>query len=291
MNELIDLHVHTTASDGTMTPRDLVLYAASKGLKAVAVTDHDTVGGVAEALEAGKEAGLKVVPGVEISVDYPGEMHILGYFIDYKDPRLTEGLDRLRQFRENRNPLIVEKLRELGFDITMQEVINAAGGNIVGRPHFAAVMVRKGHVKDTKEAFENYLAAGKPAYVKKDRLTPREGIELITGAGGVPVLAHPKYLRFEEGRDLVNLIGELKELGLRGLEVYYSEHSTDETERFHRLAVVNDLIITGGTDFHGTNKADIEIGIGRGNLAVSYDLLDQFKKLQKFRKNTKKVQQ
>lgn len=281
MNELIDLHVHTTASDGTMTPRELVFYAAAKGLKAVAVTDHDTVDGVAEALDAGKEAGIKVVPGVEIGVDYPGEMHILGYFIDYKNPRLVEGLEKLRLFRENRNPQMVEKLREIGFDITMEEINDAAGGNIIGRPHFASVLVRKGYVKDNKEAFELYLAAGKPAYVKKDRLTPKEGIELITGAGGIPVLAHPKYLRVDEGRELGHLINELKQYGLQGIEVYYSEHSIEETERFYRLAVANNLIITGGTDFHGTNKADIEIGIGRGNLAVSYDLMEQFKKLQK----------
>lgn len=279
--ELIDLHVHTTASDGTLTPRQLVLYAATKGLKAVAITDHDTIDGVAEALEAGEEVGIKVIPGVEISVDCNGEMHILGYFIDYKNPRLTEGLNRLKMFRENRNPAIVEKLRGLGFDITMQEVINAAGGKIIGRPHFAAVMLQKGYVKDNKEAFELYLAAGKPAYVKKDKMTPREGIELITGAGGIPVLAHPKYLRVEEGRELGDLISELKDYGLQGIEVFYTEHSTEESDNFYKLALVNKLIITGGTDFHGANKPDIEIGTGRGGLAVNYDLMEQFKKLQK----------
>ncbi|HWI54590.1 MAG TPA: PHP domain-containing protein [Desulfobacteria bacterium] len=280
MKNLIDLHVHSTASDGTMTPRELVFHAAARGLKAVALTDHDTVDGIAEAEAAGREAGIEVIPGVEIGVDYFGEMHILGYFINYSDPVLVEGLKKARSYRDERNPKMVEKLRELGFDVTMEEITDASEGKVIGRPHFAAVLVKKGYVRDTAEAFERYLGAGKAAYVKKDRLTPRQGIELIASSGGVPVLAHPKYLRIGDGQDLDGLVKELVSYGLRGMEVYYSEHSPEETGRFYKVAADNNLIITGGTDFHGSHKPEIEIGRGKGNLEVSYDLLKQFKKLQ-----------
>lgn len=280
MSDLIDLHVHSTASDGTMSPRELVFYAASRGLKAVALTDHDTIDGVADAEAAGLEAGIEVIPGVEISVDYPGEMHILGYYIKYDDPILVDGLAQLRSYREERNPKIIEKLRELGFDISMEEVTEASGGKVVGRPHFASVLVKKGYVRDTAEAFDLYLGSGKPAYFKKDKFTPREGIELIQSSGGVPVLAHPKYLLTGGGGNLGALIRELKKYGLQGIEVYYSQHSPDETDRFYKMAMDNNLIITGGTDFHGAHKPDIEIGRGRGNLAVNYGLLEQFKKFQ-----------
>ncbi len=280
MKDLIDLHVHSTASDGTMTPRELVFHAASRGLKAVALTDHDTVDGVAEAEAAGREADIVVIPGVEIGVDYSGEMHILGYFINYNDPVLVDGLKKVRSYRDERNPQMVEKLRKMGFDITMEEVTDASEGKVIGRPHFAAVLVKKGYVRDTAEAFDLYLGAGKPAYVKKDRLSPRQGIELIKSSGGVPVLAHPKYLRTGGGLDLDGLMHELMSYGLQGIEVYYTEHSPEETDRFYKLASDNNLIITGGTDFHGSHKPGIEVGIGRGNLAISYELLKQFKKLQ-----------
>lgn len=280
MTDLIDLHVHSTASDGTMSPRELVFHAAAKGLKAIALTDHDTVDGVAEAEAAGREASVEVIPGVEIGVDYFGEMHILGYFINYNDPVLVSGLKRVRSYRDERNPQMAEKLRKLGFDINMQEVADASEGKVVGRPHFASVLVKKGYVKDNAEAFNLYLGAGKPAYVKKDKLTPQQGIELIKAAGGLPVLAHPKYLRTGGKQDLDGLVRELGSYGLQGIEVYYSEHTPEETDSFFKLAQENKLIITGGTDFHGANKPEVEIGTGRGSLAVSYDLLKQFKKLQ-----------
>ncbi len=275
---LIDLHAHTTASDGTLAPAELVRYAAARGLRAVAVTDHDTVDGLTEALGAGEETGLEVVPGVEISVDYPrGEMHILGYFIDPKNGELLAGLELMRGYRDRRNPLMAEKLRQLGFDITMEEVTAAAGGGIVGRPHFASVMKEKGYVGDYSEAFEKYLGAGRPAYVKKERFTPREGIELILDAGGIPVLAHPKYLD-SGGGQLDGLVRVLMGYGLKGLEVYYSTHTLMETDRYRAIADRHGLLATGGTDFHGASKPDIEIGTGDGSLAVGYDVLEKLKK-------------
>lgn len=274
---LIDLHVHTTASDGTYTPREIVKYALQQGIKALAITDHDTIDGVEEALAASQEFGVEVIPGVEIGVDYPGEMHILGYYLDYQNKQLNDGLRLLLQYRDMRNPQMIKKLNELGFDITMKEVKQAAGGEVIGRPHIADVLVTKGFVKDNKEAFEKYLAAGKPAYVPKDRLTPQEGIELITAAGGIPVLAHPKYLDIEEGKSLKELVLSLKEFGLKGIEVYYTTYSQVETAMYLELAENCGLLPTGGTDFHGKNKPEILLGRGEGNLNIPYSILENLK--------------
>lgn len=274
---LIDLHVHTKASDGTMTPAEVVFHAVGKGLQAIAITDHDTIDGVDQAVRAGRELDLEVVPGVEVSVDYNnGEMHILGYFVDVHSPELQKNLDLLLQYRDERNPRMVEKLRSLGFDITMDEIVEAAAGGVVGRPHFAAVMQKKGYVNSFEQAFDWYLGTGKAAYVKKERLTPKEGIELITAAGGIPVLAHPKYLKVDHNR-LHSLVSELKGYGLQGIEVFYTTHSPAETQQYYDLAGANGLLVTGGSDFHGRNKPEIEIGTGQGGLAVQYGVLEQLK--------------
>jgi len=273
----IDLHAHTTASDGTLTPAELVSLAKKTGLQAVAITDHDTIDGVQEALAAGERIGLEVVPGVEIGVNFKREMHILGYFIDPQNPDLACSLALLREFRDQRNPRMVEKLREMGFDITMDEVIGEAGGKVIGRPHFASVMIKKGCVADFNEAFDKYLGAGKPAYVKKDKMTPQDGIELITGAGGIPVLAHPKYLELQGDVNLEELLRELITYGLKGIEVYYTTHTPEEVGRYSQLAGKLGLRLTGGSDFHGNNKRDIKLGRGSGNLAVGYELLEKLK--------------
>lgn len=276
--ELIDLHVHTTASDGTLDPAGLVALAQQKGLKAVAVTDHDTVDGLPEALAEADKTGFEVVPGVEISVEYlGGEMHILGYYVDPCCESLLASLAQLQEYRRERNPKIIRKLRELGINISLAEVEAAAGGSVIGRPHFAAVLVQKGWVASTQEAFEKYLGADRPAYVKKEKLTPEEGIELITRAGGVPVLAHPKYLRDHNADRLAALLGKLKAVGLKGVEVYYTKHTPEETELYLRLAREQSLLVTGGTDFHGANKPEIALGTGTGNLQVPYELLTKLK--------------
>lgn len=277
MKGKIDLHAHTTASDGTLTPAELVALAKKNGLQAVAITDHDTVDGVQEALAAGERIGMEVIPGVEIGVDFKREMHILGYFIDPQNSDLARSLALLREFRDQRNPRMVEKLREMGFEITMDEVIGEADGKVIGRPHFASVMIKKGYVSDFNEAFDKYLGAGKAAYVKKDKMTPREGIKLITGAGGIPVLAHPKYLEMQGDVNLEELLRELITYGLKGIEVYYTTHTPEETERYRYLAGRLGLRLTGGSDFHGNNKRDIKLGSGGGNLAIRYELLEKLK--------------
>jgi len=279
--DFIDLHVHTTASDGTMTPEQAVFHAARSGLRAVAITDHDTVEGLPNALEAGKRAGIEVVPGVEIGVDYPGEMHILGYYVDYGSSRLSRDLAELRESRDRRNPQMAAKLRELGFDITMDEVTRAAGGTVVGRPHFAAVLKQKKYVNSVEEAFDRYLGAGRPAYVKKDKISPGQGIEMIISSGGIPVLAHPHYLRVGCREEFEELVRGLCGNGLKGIEAYYTTHSATETAYFCALAKTNGLLVTGGSDFHGSNKPDIKMGRGRGDLRVRYELLSKMKEEKK----------
>lgn len=268
----IDLHTHTTASDGSMTPPELVRHAFEKGLAAVAVTDHDTVGGISQALEEGARLGIEVIAGVEISVDYASEVHLLGYYLNGNCEMILDTLESLRERREQRNSKIVNRLNELGFDITMQEVIrNAKGGN-AGRLHIARVMIEKGYVKSTDEAFEKYLRAGRPAYFKKEKLTPKSGIAEIIRSGGIPVLAHPYYIGLSFDR-LDQLVGELASLGLKGIEAFYSWHTEEQTTALLKMAKKHGLLVTGGSDFHGSFKPDIEIGTGTGALRVPYSLL------------------
>jgi len=269
--ETIDLHAHTTASDGSLTPAELVDLACQIGLKAMAITDHDTVAGVAEALSRGKEVGVEVVPGIEISAEFKtGTMHMLGYFIDPAHPALVSSLTKLQEARRNRNPKIVAKLNELGVDITMEEIEAVAGGEQIGRPHFAKVLESKGYVSSFNEAFDRYLAKGASAYMDKFRFTPAKAMDMILKAGGLPVLAHPFTLGFNEPEELEALISRMVDNGLAGLEVYYSEHTSEMNEKYLALAEKYDLCPTGGSDFHGNNKFKIELGRGMGNLAVPY---------------------
>jgi len=274
---LIDLHVHTNFSDGTYSPEDVVELAKGKGLFAIAITDHDTTDGVKIALKKGQEIGLKVISGVEISADFEIEMHILGLFIDVDNKTLQNRLKMLEMFRKERNPKIIEKLRKMGYDISMEDVEEVASGDVIGRPHIARVLVQKGYFDSTKAVFENLLGFGKPAYVKKEKLKPYEAIEAIKEANGLAILAHPhKYLYLEEGPE--NIFEELKEYGLDGLEVYHSDHTDKETRELLEIAKKLDLIVSGGSDFHGTNKPDIEIGIGRGNLNIGKEVIEELER-------------
>ena len=272
----IDLHTHTTASDGTLKPQELVNLAQQSGLAAIAITDHDTVDGVEAALKEGLALGLEVIPGVEISVDFINETHILGYFINPYDSNLRQVLEKLREFRQKRNPLMVKRLNQLGFAITLEEVAQEAKGNVIGRPHIAKVLMSKGYVKSMQEAFALYLAQGKPGYVAKEKLTAKEAIGLIRTSGGIPVLAHPKCLQLDFP-DLEKALQHLVQLGLKGIEAYYSTHSQAETQYYLQLAERYNLLITGGSDFHGSNKPEIKLGKGIGKLAVPYHLLAKLK--------------
>lgn len=274
----IDLHTHTTASDGTLSPSQLVHQAKGLGLDAIAITDHDTVDGVKEGFEEGKKTDLEVVAGVEISVSFLKEMHILGYFIDIMNPFLLEKLSLLQKYRSERNIHILERLDSLGFHLTVQDLEEAAQGQVIGRPHLAKVLYQKGYVSSMEEAFTRYLALGKPAYVPKIKLSPEDGISLINKAKGIAVLAHPKNL-MEDKESFEKTLKFLKEQGLKGIEAYYTSHSYQEIKYLLAIANKYGLAVSGGTDFHGSNKAKIQLGRGFGNLKIEKSILDKLKNL------------
>jgi predicted metal-dependent phosphoesterase TrpH len=271
----IDLHVHTTASDGTLSPSALVQYAKDKGLRTIAITDHDTVEGIEEGLQAGSDLGLEVIPGVELSVDFPkGTMHLLGYYIDHTNAELQDKLLVVQQARAERNLKMVEKLRGLGIDIDLSELKEAPEHGQIGRPHFAYTMVQKGYVQNIQDAFDRYLGKGGPAYVEKFKFPPEEAMHFIIKAGGVTVLAHPFTLNKPEQKDLEDVIVKLKGQGLDGIEVFYPEHSEGQTKLYRTLAKKHGLLLTGGSDFHGFNRDAVGIGEGYGDRALSHNLLD-----------------
>ena len=275
---VVDLHTHTTHSDGSATPRELVERAHSKGARSIAITDHDTVSALAQARAAADRVGLEFVAGIELSAEYsPGTMHILGYFIDDQSVALNEQLAVLNSAREKRNPEIARRLQSLGCEIDYEEVVQVAGNKVVGRPHFARLLVERGYVASIQEAFDKLLKKGAPAYVEKARLSPGDSIDLIHSAGGVAVLAHPYQLKLPSYEATSELIGELATLGLDGVEAIYSRHSPAERSTYSEIAARHKLLVTGGSDYHGSYKPDIEIVSGLGDLEVPYELLEALK--------------
>lgn len=256
----IDLHTHSSFSDGSLSPRELVQLAKERRLRAIALTDHDTVAGLEEALEAGNELNVEVVPGVEISAQYPpGTMHILGYYVHASHPELLEGLKKLQQARAARNPKIIQRLQALGLEITTTEVLDLSGGQ-VGRPHIAKALVNKGYVSSIDEAFSRYLKKGAVAYVEKFRFPPKDAIALIRRAGGIAVLAHPFTLGMGKAEELALLVHELAKMGLEGIEVFYPGHTREMVMSYEDIAKRLGLICTGGSDFHGNFRDHSDLG-------------------------------
>jgi len=250
-----DLHVHTTESDGTYTPVQLVREAVSRGLSAIAIVDHDTVGAIPEALKEAQETGCEVIPGIELTAQQDNqEVHILGYFLDYQQEELLDQLKLLQQNRVKRVYKIVENLKGLGVNLNPQIVFDIAGSGTVGRMHIARALVKDSLVDSTGEAFRKYIGDKSPAYVLGFCLSPQQAIKMIRDAGGVAVLAHPFMLNNDE------LIAELAHCGLQGLEVYYPEHSQSQVNFYLDLAKKLELLVTGGSDFHGSAKPDIKLG-------------------------------
>lgn len=261
----VDLHCHTTASDGALTPAELVARAREFGLKTIAVTDHDTTDGVAAALAAGAAAGLEVLPGIEINTDVPGgEIHVLGYFIDLNDEAFQAELRRLRAGRERRGEEITRRLASLGVPITWQRVQEIAGDAPIGRPHIARALLEAGHVNSTNEAFNLYIGRDGPAYVERMRFTPVEAVQTIRRVGGLPVLAHPIIARYTGDPVVeVNLEQALPEMvaaGLVGLECYYPNYTEGQVQQLLAAARRFGLVATGGTDFHGPRADRAELG-------------------------------
>jgi predicted metal-dependent phosphoesterase TrpH len=265
-SQFVDLHCHSTASDGTLAPADVVRLAQRNGLSALALTDHDTIGGVAAAAAEAKALGIDFIPGIEISATFPhpGTLHILGYGVDPHSQVLHDLTRQLIEARDNRNPRIIAKLNELGVAITMEELEKEAAGAVVGRPHIAAILHRKGYVSSIKEAFNKYLGQGGAAYFDKERLPPERAFDLIKQSGGVAVLAHPIQLRTENDAQLDRVVKDLVDLGLVGIEVIHSDHDAAWVEKCMGLAKRYGLLMTGGSDFHGGNKANIDLGTANG---------------------------
>ncbi len=261
----VDLHCHTTASDGALTPTQLVERAARLALQVIAVTDHDSTEGVAEALTAGRRLGVEVIPGVEINTDVPGtEVHVLGYFVDHTDPHLRRELARLRDGRIGRAQRMAEKLAEMGAPVRFERILEIAGEGAVGRPHVAQALLEAGHVASFEQAFEQYIGRNSPAYVERLKFTPAEACALIRQAGGVPVLAHPvffdRYGAVKAPFDLDAMLPELIAAGLKGLEVYYPGYDVVTVAYLMAIARRYELLHTGGTDFHGVRANEPDLG-------------------------------
>ncbi len=250
----VDLHLHSTASDGRLSPVDIVRQAAEQGLSIIAITDHDTVDGIAPALAAAKAfPGLTVIPGVEINTDVPqGEGHVLGYFIDYTNRELQAALQRLRHSRQERAQGMIAKLRNLGIHIDWERVQEIAGTGSMGRPHIAQAMLEKGYVTSFKAAFINYISRGGPAYVEREKMAPVEAVELVLKANGLPVLAHPLTIN----SNVEMMIVELKSAGLIGIEAYYNGYTDGEISNLVDLADRYGLVATGGSDYHGLDATN-----------------------------------
>ena len=265
-----DLHCHSTFSDGSLPPTQLVARAVQRGLEVIALTDHDCTDGLPEALEAAaRHPSFLLIPGVELSTDVPqNEVHVLGYFIAWRSPAFQERLAHLRRSRLDRGQAMVAKLRELGIDLSWERVQEIAGDGAVGRPHIALAMLEAGHIKALDEAFDRYLSRNGPAYVEREKMTPTEAVQLITSVNGLPVLAHPAQLQ-----DLDRFLEEMKGAGLIGLEVYYQDYSSEDINRLLAAARRHDLLPLGGSDFHGIGGS-LECDLG--DIPLPFEPVEQF---------------
>lgn len=273
----VDLHTHSTASDGTLTPEELVALAVSKDLKAIALTDHDTVDGIARARAAASASGLELIPGMELSCVYEGtEIHILGFFADENSEVLKNGLARLCKVRDARNQNMLARFQEDGFHISWDDLRQGNPDTVITRAHFARALTQKGYVSSPGQAFEKYLQYGGRYCTRPKRATPEQVMELMRDSHVWPCLAHPMqyHMGFQE---ICRLALYLKGLGLRGMEVYHSSHNQGQSARLQVITKELGLLPSGGSDFHGSNKPDVELGRGRGGLRVSYALLKDIK--------------
>ena len=277
LTSLVDLHTHSNCSDGSMSPSELVLHAAEKGLAAIALTDHDTVDGIKEAVAKGKECGIEVVPAIEFSARSKTLTHILGFYIDEDNAQLKSVLTEIVDLRKERNEVTAKLLQQLGFDVALEEAAAIAPGGIIGRAHYAKLLMDKGYTSSVKESFDKYLAAGKPAYFTNQKLEAKCIIETIHAAGGVAFLAHPHQMKF--GDKLEDYVKELVSYGLDGMEGYYSEYDEKMQAEYQAMASRYGLALSGGTDFHGEMKPHISIGKGLGNMAVPYSVLLNIKRM------------
>jgi predicted metal-dependent phosphoesterase TrpH len=271
----VDLHLHSACSDGSLTPTEIVHTAANIGLTGIALTDHDTLQGLPEAVTAAADRGIRFIGGTELSVLWKDQsMHMLVYFLKPEPGPLQDRMEELRVWRQQRNHHIATRLQELGLEVSMEEVTDEAGGGVIGRPHFAGVLIKKGYVASVPEAFDRYLASGRSAYVSRKRLSAAEAIELSRQSGAVPVIAHPHTLNLR-AEEFATGFADLVSQGLGGIEAHYGEYTP--TMRSRIAAICSDLgiVATGGSDYHGRYKPHLEIGTGKGDLRVPDDVVNQ----------------
>lgn len=269
----VDLHTHTNKSDGTFTPTELVELAVKKNLAAVAITDHDTVDGLDEAFEAAKDLPVEVIPGIEFSTCYgTQDVHMVGLFIDYKNPSFTGNLQGFIDSRTKRNKTMCENLQGAGIDITYEKLLEAFGDAVLTRAHYARYLFDHGYVKSIPEAFDRYVGDKTKYYVPREKITPAQAIEQVLNAGGIPILAHPPLYHMGHDR-LDKLVAYCKEAGLVGIEASYSSYSNQDERDMRRLAKKYDLLLSGGSDFHGTNKPTLQLATGYGKLFVPEEFL------------------
>ena len=271
---MIDLHTHSLKSDGAQTPADVVRTAHAAGLRAIALSDHDNIEGVPEAMAEGARLGVEVIPAVELSAQSDTELHILGYFIDIQNKKLNEAMAYALRVRDERQQETCRKLNELSFSITMDELRAEANGNpVLCRAHFAQIMVKKGYAESVQDAFKRYLSVGCYAYSNRQAFTAAECVSLIRQAGGLPVAAHLHLIKKPDD-ELREYLRELIPHGLVGVEGYYTDYTPDMEIRYRQMAAELGLCISGGTDYHGANKPHIAIGRGRGELEIPYSVLE-----------------
>ncbi|WP_313529535.1 PHP domain-containing protein [Anaerotignum sp.] len=280
-NNIIDLHTHSYCSDGTYSPEGLVVLAKKQGIRAIALTDHDTIDGLEAFMTAGKKHGIETIPGIELGAQcdlfHQPELHIVGLGLDPKAPILDEQMETMRQNRMDRNIKMVNQLAQLGLNITIDDVMQNAGGEIITRAHFANVLLKKGYIYTRDEAFSKYLSHGMPGYVPKTLFTVEQCIQMIHQAGGISILAHPTLYGLAQDQ-LNTLCSNLAPLGLDGIECYYSAYTPAQRKNMLKLATKHHLYPSGGSDFHGDNKPLIRLGKGRGNLAIPYSIWANMKK-------------
>lgn len=276
-HRIVDLHVHSTESDGTLTPEDLMAEAKKAGLAAFALTDHDTCQGVCKAMPLAASAGIELIPGIELSTDYHGkEVHIVGLYIDIENEQLLKKTAEYRKCRSERNALMVEALQKEGLSITMEELVAENPDCVITRANIARFLYEHGQIKSVREAFDRYIGDHCKCYVGRLKVASTDAVRLIKEAGGTAILAHP-LLYGLSNTNLQKMIDELKPAGLDGLEAIYSTYTTGEEQQMKRLARENGLLISGGSDFHGSNKPDIALGRGRGHLYIPYSILEEIK--------------
>jgi len=276
----IDLHTHTAFSDGTYTPSELIVEAKKRNLAAIAITDHDCISGIDEAINTGSLLDIEVISGIELAAYYPfpqeTEIHIVGLFIDHKNPTFIAKINELMKERNQRNMKMAKKLTSLGFPITYDDLMEEAGAGSCSRAHYAKLMLKKGYVQTKKEAFQKYIGIGKPGFIPRSLPSPKECIDLILNSGGCAILAHPTLYNMDF-KEINSMAKDLKEQGLTGIETMYSTFTTLQEKKITQISKELKLLPSGGSDFHGLNKSNIFLGVGKGNLRIPYNFLEQLK--------------